>query len=485
MMIRFLESGIDVSQALETAYDPVLVAASVLVASLAAYAALLIAERMGSAADAATRRAWQAAGAIAMGTGIWAMHFVGMLAFSLPVPIQYDPKITAISMVPGVVASATALHFMSRPSVGIGRLNLGGLLMGGGIGAMHYTGMAAMRMDVAMRFEPLAFVLSIVVAHGLATLSLFVKFMLARRPSAHRLRLHVLSAAVMGCAVAGMHYTGMAASVYLPGSGSHRPGAALDPLVFSSLVIGVTALILALAVAATFMDRRLRRVSEALRSSEDRAMLLLESAGDGIVGLDPVGRATFANSAALAMLGASADTLIGRPLRDVLRTPSGAPGDESAPPGGLMGMLDSRIERRGEDVLERGDGSRLPVQYTKRKITHEGRDLGSVVTFRDVSEQKAAEDALRRAKSEAEVAMRAKSEFLATMSHEIRTPLNGALGMAELLLATELDERQRHFAETVHRSGQSLLLLINDILDLSRLEAGRVELEQVEFDPRT
>src|ERR1700710_882401 len=147
-------------------YHTGLVLLSILVAMMASYTAFNLTCRVIETVGR-TSQMWLIGGAVAMGSGIWSMHFIGMLAFSLPIKVSYDFTITLISMLPAVFSSAMALHFMARVRISWWRLNAGGLLMALGIGGMHYTGMEAMRMEAMMGYQPILFALSILVAHVL------------------------------------------------------------------------------------------------------------------------------------------------------------------------------------------------------------------------------------------------------------------------------------------------------------------------------
>jgi len=127
------------------------------------------------------------------------------------------------------------------------------------------------------------------------------------------------------------------------------------------------------------------------------------------------------------------------------------------------------------------NGSNFPVEYTSTPIREKGKQIGVVVVFRDIGERRNIERDLREAIVQANQANKSKSDFLAVMSHEIRTPLNAIIGANRLLLDTSLDKEQRLFANTAARSGESLLALVNDVLDFSKLEAGRLDLEQSNF----
>jgi diguanylate cyclase (GGDEF)-like protein/PAS domain S-box-containing protein len=194
-------------------YDPWLVMLSVAVAVMASYVALDLASRIaGSARQSA--RYWLAGGAVSMGMGIWSMHFIGMLAFRLPMPTSYSVSITLLSLLIAVVVSAFALHTVRRDSLGAQRLVAGGVLMGIGIVSMHYTGMAAMMMSAPIRYRPGLFGLSIVIAITASWAGLWILFRLRD----HTLPSHVWrkggSALLMGGAISGMHYTGMAAAIF-------------------------------------------------------------------------------------------------------------------------------------------------------------------------------------------------------------------------------------------------------------------------------
>lgn len=160
---------------------------------------------------------WLAGGAVAMGLGIWSMHFVGMLAFRLPIPLGYDPAITVGSLGIAIVASAFALKLVCQEHLPRRRLVMGALVLGAAVASMHYTGMAALRMQPGIHYVPWLFVLSIGIAVAASGVALWIAFRLRRNmPRIHQLRLG--AAVVMGVAIAAMHYTGMAAAQFPLGS---------------------------------------------------------------------------------------------------------------------------------------------------------------------------------------------------------------------------------------------------------------------------
>lgn len=202
---------------MEGTYDLRLVALSVVVAIFASYTALDLARRVSESRGSAAL-AWLIGGAISMGLGIWSMHFIGMLAFSLPIPMAHDAPLTLLSLLIAMVVSGIALFVVRSPSMTTRNLSVGAMLMGTGIASMHYTGMYAMRMSPPIQYDPLLFVASVLIAIGASLAALWIAFQLRHRYSMQAVFAKLGSAMVMGLAIVGMHYTGMAAANFAPGS---------------------------------------------------------------------------------------------------------------------------------------------------------------------------------------------------------------------------------------------------------------------------
>lgn len=246
-------------------YDTTLVVMSVVVAIMAAYTAIDMARRIASTRDGSSRW-WLLGGAIAMGTGIWSMHFVGMLAFQLPLPMGYDAGITLLSWLIGVAASAFALWQTARPRLLRWQLATGAAVLGAGIAGMHYTGMAAMRMQPAIRYDPQWFALSIAVAVMVSGVGLHLLHRL--RATRHRIRrLRAAAAMLIGLSIVGMHYTAMFAARFAPGSVCGAASAGLHSQWLAGLVIFGTLGVLTMALVISVLDERLESRTAALASS--------------------------------------------------------------------------------------------------------------------------------------------------------------------------------------------------------------------------
>src|SRR3954468_19146268 len=194
-------------------YEPAFVGFSVLVAMLASYAALDLTGRVTSS-TAHARLGWLAGGGMAMGLGIWSMHFIGMLAFHLPVAVAYDVPLMLLSMAVAIGASLLALAVVSRPKMGVITLIAAGCMMGVAIAGMHYIGMASIRLDATLSYRDSIVVLSVIIAIAASVAALWLAFRLRSNVTARGRKLKVVAAVIMGIAIAGMHYTGMSGASF-------------------------------------------------------------------------------------------------------------------------------------------------------------------------------------------------------------------------------------------------------------------------------
>ncbi len=266
-------------------YNYWLVLLSVAVAVFVSYTALSLSSRVARASGHSAR-IWVLGGGAAMGCGIWSMHFIGMLAFSLPIPLSYDITITIASLVIAIFVSVFALSIASRPQVGLTRLAVGATVMGIGISAMHYCGMAAIQIVPMIRYEPglLAASVAIAIATSFAALWLFVRLRTGRTLQLAVAR--VGAAFVMGLAISGMHYTGMAASRF--SSGSYCTGALGMNSIWLATTVGVLAFALLsittiLLVYDSHLESKTRRHNEQLEQAN--AQLQHVATHDSLTGL--------------------------------------------------------------------------------------------------------------------------------------------------------------------------------------------------------
>jgi two-component system sensor histidine kinase/response regulator len=464
-------------------YNYGLVALSVFIAIISSYAALDLAGRVTSARGR-LRYFWLTGGAVAMGIGIWSMHYIGMLAFRMKIPVQYDWPTVLLSLLAAILASAIALFVVSRRSMGMIRAVAGSFAMGGGIAAMHYIGMAAMRMDAMCIYSVKIVALSVVLAIAISFVALWLTFYFRTQTTGWDLR-KTLSAIVMGAAIPVMHYTGMAAATFFPQKMS--PGLFVHSLGVSTLgVTGialVTFMVLGLVLVMSIADRRFSVQASALESSEQRYQQIVETALDAFVGMDASGKVTDWNAQAEKIFGWPRLEVIGKNLTELIIPDH----RREAHKRNLQQLLVSGTIANPDDRMEMAavhrSGREFPIEVAI-SVIHKGETHSFAAFIRDVTDRVRREEEREAAKLAAEAASRAKSEFLANMSHEIRTPLNGVMGMTDLVLGTELTPDQRQCLETVKVSADSLLTVINDILDFSKIEAGKTDLDDLDFDLR-
>lgn len=223
--IVFIESSSALDAAIEGSYSPILVLVSLTIAILAAFASFSHVDLMRSTRSPSVRRLWHLSGAVAMGMGVWTMHFTGMVAFQLPFEVRYQIIPTLASMLPAILAGLIILEIIRQPSPKLIWVLVGGVSMGLGIGAMHYLGMSAMVTPVSMQYQPGLFVASLVVAVVMATAALFIPYVMERhmsqvsrdRPLAYK----ALASILMGLAISSLHYVAMSATLFIPTEDTH------------------------------------------------------------------------------------------------------------------------------------------------------------------------------------------------------------------------------------------------------------------------
>jgi PAS domain S-box-containing protein len=463
---------------MQGSYNYWMVALSLLIAACASYAALDLAGRT-SAASGRLRVAWLIGGAVAMGLGIWSMHYVGMLAFELPVAILYHVPTVLLSLGAAIVASGIALFVVSRAGWSWTASIVGAVMMGSGIASMHYIGMAAMRLDAMMHWNTGIVVLSVVIAVVVSFVALWLAFWF-RSETRDVAPLKIAAAAVMGLAVVGMHYTGMAAAAFVESDAAPDYTSAVEVSALGSAgIVAITFIVLLVVSLSSLVDRRVSARAHILGANEARYRRFFERSPAGVYQSTLEGQLLECNTAFARMLGyRTVKEAIGQPM-----TQHYAADAERA-------LFVSRIMHERSlsnfvtEVIAR-TGERRWILETATLLESNG-DATNIIegTILDITERKEAEKAMQAARLAAEEANRAKSEFLANMSHEIRTPMNGILGMTELALGTDLTPEQREYLETVRSSADSLLGIINDILDFSKIEARKLDIDHIDFDLR-
>ena len=413
-------------------HDAPLVCLSVLVAVAASYTALDLA---GRARESRAAGIWLVAAAAAMGGGIWAMHFVAMLAYQVPgMAFGYDAGLTLVSLVVAVGATLAGFMVVNRPGLTRLRLIGAGSFMGAGVVAMHYIGMAAMRMPVTLGYDPRWVAASIVVAVVAATAALWLAF--RRRGGVER----VVASLVMGAAVSGMHYSAMAGAIFAPmapgGRGSTDLPLGIDQ---TSLALGVSVAslaILAMALAASVFDRRIAEFSDreasALRSSEERFRSLYRGTPLPLHSLDRDGRIDQVSDTWLVLTGYARLDVVGRPLSDFV-TPDSA--------GRMLGddaraLLEHGFLFEREYVLVTQPGALRHVLMSASLVrAADGSVVGVLGGMTDVTERRLAEEALRQAQK-----LEAIGQLTGGVAHDFNNLLAIVVGNLDMVRRRVADE---------------------------------------------
>ncbi|WP_156484166.1 MHYT domain-containing protein, partial [Janthinobacterium agaricidamnosum] len=375
-----------------------LVTLSVLVAVFSSWMGLQMTAygRSQDKLSAALRIITWLSGSVAFGCGMWAMHFIGMLAFDLCTSIEYDRSMTLLSLLPAVAASFVAMSVIGRRKASPAALLAGGALVGCGIGAMHYTGMQAMRTGMALQYDPWLFLLSLAVAVALATLALWIRFRLrgVRGHIGPRMR-NLIAATVMGCAMAGMHYTGMTAARFI----GPLPSSAAGPASTTFLALAVTLITVALTILVASANGwlRYRELFRHLSQSESWMRSLLTTTIDGVVTIDKQGIVQEFNASAERIFGWRRDEIVGRHVKLMLADV------ERSEREGLLHLLNTGdmnlIGKSNEVMAVRKDGTPIPIRRALGHARLADTDL-FVLFITDISKRRAIELALRESEQQ-------------------------------------------------------------------------------------
>jgi PAS domain S-box-containing protein len=398
-------------------YNPWLVVVSVCIMVLAAFGALSISSRMAAAPNWRTRWGWAAAGAFSMGGGIWSMHFIGMLALTLPCGITYNPIGTLLSMIPGVLASGVALAVISQTKEpGPRRLLAGGVLMGAGIGAMHYSGMSAVEADALIRYQPGLVLVSVVVAVALAWTSLKVRYQLRRYGLSEALAT-AIAATIMGIAVSGMHYTAMQASVFFPVP-NQPDGVSTQPALMLAIPIALISILIAgitmvasiagrqaeLAAGLTAEVARRRALEQEAEGGRARLQAIFDAVADAIVTIDRSGQIQQWSSGAQRIFGYAPEEIVGENLTILMPEPHRSRHHTYV--DAFVSTHRAKIIGIGREMIAiRKDGSEFPIELTVSEVRN-GDEVFFTGILRDITERKHAEAELVRAREHAEAAER-------------------------------------------------------------------------------
>ena len=479
-------------------YNYLLVAISLVLSIGASFVALSLAVHIKNVSKPLAKY-WLIGGGVSMGLGIWVMHFVGMIAFHLPIPVAYDVSLTLLSMFFAIAASILTLATVNSGQSSGKYLYLSTFLMGSGVASMHYIGMEALDMFPAIQYKPSLFATSLVIAYAASFVALKLAFKVSLEREQFFSKQRFYASLVMGMGIGAMHYTGMAAAVIQAGTVCRSLPDGIDVGVMSMLIVlGViiilsfTFLVLVFDITLDKKDRQyidsLETLNEELQQyavnlsheNKEKTKLATELKSyiaainqHAIVSVaDSSGKITEVNDKFCEVSGYSRNELLGQDHRIVNsgRHPKSFFID-------LWTTISSGNKWHGEICNRSKNGSLYWVDSTIIPVNDDDGNIDYYVSVRiNITESKIYEAELIASKQEAESANNAKSDFLSSMSHELRTPLNAILGFSQLIKMNTKEELTKINSQEIITGGEHLVELINQVLDLSKIESGFVDL---------
>lgn len=370
-----------------------LVILSVLIAIFGSFTALSHAERMreNTGFQAA---AWMVAGSLTLGMAVWSMHFIGMLAFHLPVPVAYDAYLTFISILPAIAAALLGFYLLRSPKLQFKKIVIGGVFMGIGITVMHYTGMAALKMQPAISYDPLIFVLSVVIAISAAIGALLIVYAKGKT-GMHPLLQHFLGALIMGFAIAGMHYTAMGAAIFAPGSVCSVSSEQIDPNLLALIVTSGCFLLFSSGGFANSLDRhltleRVRRAHGELEATQEELHIAASAfeVQEGILVTDANNVILRVNRSFTQLTGFDSEEVLGKTTEILISMHHDKQFYQD-----ILKTLKEKKSWLGEVWSKRKDGVINPYRLTITAVSNDdGRVTNYVAAISDIREFKEAQE---------------------------------------------------------------------------------------------
>jgi signal transduction histidine kinase/NO-binding membrane sensor protein with MHYT domain/CheY-like chemotaxis protein len=415
----------------------------------------------------ALRHTWIALTGVTGGCGIWATHFIAMLAYRPRLATGYEPVGTVLSLILSVLVTSLGFGLAARGRTARTFI-VSGAILGLGIAVMHYTGMAAFRTQGVLIWSVPYLVASVLISMLLSV----VAFQLA--DSAPSFGRQAIGGGLFTLAICGMHFTGMTAVTILPDPTITVPDQVLHRGAMAATLTGLAAIIGLTGLGASLVERCMRSAALA------QLRFTIDAMPNGVALFDAHDRFVLWNARYAEIFGVNPGRLKpGLSFRALLEARLAA-GEIPDAVGDEAGWLEQRLKDHAARASVREQ--RTAADRWARVQEARTSDGGSMTVCVDLSDMRRNNEALARARDEAEAANHAKSHFLANMSHELRTPLNGVIAMADLLAAAPLGAREQEIVKVIRSSGDTLEHLVSDLLDFGRIEEGKLVADFAPFD---
>lgn len=455
-------------------HNVVLVIAAIIVCLFSSLTASLILTRARNTTGAA-RFIWIAPDGIVAGTGMWATHLIALLALEPSVSITFEMPFAIASLGTAVLLSSAAFYLIAdvdRPFEKVA----GGLVLGLAIISMHRIAMLGLDVEGDIAWSTSNIIVSAVLGMSLAVASVWL-----HSPS-DKVSRQMLASAALALAIVAVYVVGIGALVLTPGNAPSNNVDGLAESMLGGVIAAASIIVTQGALAALILDRRLSSIKETqlFWQTEHQALLvgMSETAGIGAWSFDYLSRKMTWSPEAIKILGDEfiTDSHIDEQIHFL------TPDSQTQIYEAVEQAYQTGEGFDTELGLEPRAGRPVWIRVSCKPIKRGDQTIKLIGAIQDITREYAEREKLGKAVKDADRANQLKSQFIANMSHEIRTPLNGVLGMAQLLERTDLNDKQKKYVSTIRSSGDALLAIISDVLDLSKIESGLLALDEVPFD---